>query len=322
MQVSQSYLSCIMQGKLSVYALRLFLQIVRQANEVLEGTLSKQYLQQQADWKSVSCRFAVPILDVLTEGSQHYEEVKAAAVELEKKVVSYYEPSRKAWLSSPIIYNVCIKDGAGIIEFQAAEWIVKLILNFAQGFSHYQFSNAMSLQSSYSLRMYMLTASMSRPVTYKIDFLRKMLGVDDKYQQTRDFLKRCILPAAADLESRKYNGYTVTVQKNRNKLDSVLLTPVKREPTSLEALTAKAGLSAWCDDSLKMYLIQQCDFSARELSANKATLMAFTKLPNWQTIAVAIVDRQRRKRAPKGYVIGAFKSAVKQGIADGVLKSS
>lgn len=322
MQVSQSYLSCIMQGRLSVYALRLFLQIVRQANEVLEGTLSKQFIGQQADYKTVSCRFAVPILDVLSEGSQHYEEVKAAALELEKKVVTYYDSSRKTWLSSPMIYAVAIRDGAGVVEFQAAEWVLKLILNFTQGFSHYQFTNAMQLTSSYSVRLYILTASMSRPITYKIDFLRKMLGVDDKYAQNRDFLKRCILPAAADLESRKLNGFEVVVQKDRGKLDSVLLKPVKREPISVEALTAKAGLSAWCDDSLKMYLIQQCDFSSRELSANKATLMNFCKLPNWQTIIQSIVDRQRAKRAPKGYIIGACKSAVKQGVADGILKSS
>lgn len=320
MQISQSYLSCIMQGKLSVYALRIFLQIVQRSNEVLEGTLSKQYLKQQADYKSVSCRFSVEIRDILTDGSQHYEEVKNAAIELEKKIITYYDPTKKAWLSSPMIYAVVLKDGSGVIEFQAAEWVVKLILNFSQGFSHYQFSNAMMLQSSYSLRLYMLTASLSRPISYKIDFLRKLLGVENKYKQTRDFLKRCIFPVAEDLQDRKLNGFEVVLQKERNKFDSVLLKPIKREETSAQALTAKAGLSAWCDNSLKMYLIQQCDFSARELSANKNTLMMFTKIPNWQELLINIVERQRRKRAPKGYVIGAFKSATRAAIADNIIK--
>lgn len=320
MRVSQSYLSCIMQGKLSIYALRIFLQIVERANEVLEGTLSKQFLRQQADYKSVSCSFSVEIRDILTDGSQHYEEVKQAAVELEKRIITYYDIDKKTWLSSPMIYAVSIKDGGGAIHFQCAEWVVKLILNFTQGFARYQFTNAMQLQSSYSLRMYMLTASMSTPITYKIDFLKKMLGVDEKYKQTRDFLKRCIEPVVEDLKKRNLNGFTTSIVKNRNKIESICLTPVKREPTDENTLVAKAGLTTWCNNSLKTFLLQQCDFSVRELSANKVTLLRFTKLPNWQDLLVAVVERQRKKRAGKSYIIGSLKSIVKAAYVDGILK--
>ena len=170
----------------------------------------------------------------------------------------------------------------------------------------------MSLKTSNAVRMYMLTCSMTRPISYSVEFLKEVLGVPGMYTQTRDFIKRCIEPAAKELEDAGVNGFSFSPEYDGRKVAKILLRPVTRAKKSRKELTAMAGLSAWCPPAMKNYLMMSCGFTSRELSANKTTLFEFSKLQGWQDVLLMIIERQRRKRKSKGYIIAAMKLEIKE----------
>lgn len=323
MMLSQSTSATLMRGNLSVYALRIFVQIVVRANESLEGTLHKQFIHEQADWHRVSRRFDVPIRDIIADSSHNYKVVQDAALELQRQVIQYWDSTSRTWLSSPMIYAVSVQEGSGVLSFAASEWVVKLILDFSQGFNRYELDHVMSLTSAYSVRLYMLMCGCRRQLSLSIEYLRGLLSLQPgQYKQTGDMLKRCVYSAAKDLATRKYNGFDVEVVKRGGKITGVVLHPVKREELSAtQVVAALPGLSA-IDPALKQYLISQCGFSSRELAANKVALVNLVKVPGWQDHLLSVVERARAKRASKGYIINGIKSVYSAAITQGIIQAS
>lgn len=312
MKVYQSYLSAILKGKFSLYEMRLLLEIVRSLQPLMQGVKVHSMISNPICIDGVNLNLSVQIRSVLSDGSKHYDEIKAAARSLESKIVEHYDANTKKWLSSPMIYNVCLDAGTGVIKFSAAKWLMEYIVDMCKGFTVYDFASAMRLSSSYATRLYMIFGSLSRPVSFRIDLLKSILGVEDKYSQTRDFLKRVIDPAIKELEQSKLNGITYSTVYEGRKIVSLQLKPIRRQEQSETELTAMASLSAWCGPVLKSILITRCDFTSKELSAHKSLLMSFGKIPYWQDALMSIIERQRKKRASKGYVIQAMRAVVKE----------
>lgn len=313
MQVVQSYYTSIMRANLSLYETRILLRIVERAQSALHGDPARAHIGQKVSADGVNYNFSIAIKELLSDGSHHYEDVREACSSLADKDVEWYSPDGKQWRKASMIYNVRTDAGSGSVEFSCAKWLIDVILDMTQGFSKYVLESAMSLRSPYAVRLYMLTASMSTPMFIRVEFLRDLLGVENMYSQTRDFIKRCVEPARAELERENVNGFTYEIIKVAGKIAKLRLLPVKREKLTRTELTAKAGLSAWCPASMRNYLMLAGGFSARELSANKNTLFQFSKLPAWEDRLQAIIERQRRGRFGKGYIIGALKSEIKSG---------
>lgn len=310
MTVYQSYLSAIIKGRYSLYECRLFLQIVKAAQPLFSGQRMLQLMHSQVCVDGLNLNLSVQISSILSDGSKHYEDVKDAARSLEAKIVEHYDPVAKVWRSAPLIYNVQMVDNSGVITFSCAKWLMSYIVDLCKGYTSYDIASALSLKSSYSTRLYMIFCSLSQPIVFKIQFFRELFGLSDKYAQPRDFIKRVIDPALAELESEALNAFRYEVVKSGRKIDALKLIPVKRQQKSKTELAAMAGLSAFCDPVLRSILTTRCDFSARELGAHKELLMRFSKLPCWQDHLSLIIERQRRKRASKGYIIASMRSVV------------
>jgi hypothetical protein len=325
MQISQGLHATMIRGKLSLYATRLFIQIVKQCNiYALNGTLSAQFLKKAADWHKVPLVMTVRISDVLTEGSQHYEEVRNACIELEKQILTYYE--NNIWHSSSMIYAVTHQDKSGVIRFEIQDWVVRLILDFSKGFQHYQLEGAMQLKSVYTIKMYMLMANQYSQgkaagkfvMKWSIPALRKYLNCEDQYKLPADFIKRTIEPAQKELEQAGLNGYTYTVIKagdgKRSPITGIHFHPVRREQPKAPKYNEPVNFK------IKDYLMTQCFFTSRELGANSSLLNTFVKIPNYQDHLFAIVERQRAGRKSKGYIINAIKSETQAAAKAGILK--
>lgn len=311
MNVVQSYLTTIMKGNFSLYEIRIFIKIVEQANHILKGTKVSRLLGKSVCADGVNCNLTVPVKEVLTEGSHDYEQIKKSLKALAKKQIEFYDPVKRVWYYTPFISNIRVADGDGLIKFTVAKWLMEYILNFIYGnFSEYNLQAALSLPSAYAVRLYWLTCSMSDPINYSITMLRDMLGVGEKYKINKDFVKRCIDPPQKMLEERKLNGFTYKKGFTKGKCTYITFYPVKREKKEPSQLVAQASLSAWIHPALRQYLTTQCEFTMRELSAQKETMMEFSKIPDWQDKIVEIVNRARRKRAGKGYIINAMRAAL------------
>lgn len=314
MNVVQNYLVSIMRGNFSLYETRLFTKIVLQANTVIKGRRATTLMGKAISADGINANMAIPISDIISDGSHDYESVIDAAGKLQDKTIEYYDRKTKKWTyyRDHLINNVRYTEGSGVIRFTVSMWLLEYILDFIGGnFSMYDFQNALKLPSAYAVRLYWLTCSMTAPVNYPLQMLRDMLGVGDKYRQNRDFIKRCISTPCKLLEKYSLNGFTFRKGTGRGKKACLVFSPVKRQSQSTSQLVAQASISAWVKPHVRNYLLTAAYFDNKELNSNKDTLFQFCKLPDCEDRIVRIVHRSREKSAGKGYIINAMKSSVR-----------
>lgn len=312
MNVIQSYVSAIGGGHMSLYEVRVWLQIVRRAQDILQGRRASTYVYSDADVRAEHLTIEIEFRDVLPKGSKHYEMVKDAIRGLSSHLVEHYSSSTKRWCNSPLVYNSSIETGTGHITICVARWVYEYILDFAHGYRRYYLESAMRLRKANSIVMYMLTCHLQHPITYRIDILKGITGDADNYVNNGDYVRKVIGSSASELERMGVNGYSYNIIKTGCKVAAVCLSPIKREIVPADDLTAQLPLSAVCDYGLKTYLVQQVGFTIRELGAHKDLLHNFGKMPGWQDKLVEIIERQRSRRAGKGYIINGMRSALKE----------
>ena len=314
MNVVQNYLVSIMHGNFSLYETRLFTKIVLQANTVIKGRRASSLMGKAISADGINANMAIPISDIISDGSHDYESVIDAAKKLQDKTIEFYDRKTQKWTyyRDHLINNVRYTEGSGVIRFTVSMWLLEYILDFINGnFSMYDFQSALRLPSAYAVRLYWLTCSMTAPVNYPLQMLRDMLGVGEKYSQNRDFIKRCIAKPCNLLEQYRLNGFTFRKGTGRGKKASLIFSPVKRQTQSSAQLVAQASISAWVKPSVRNYLLTAAYFDNKELSSNKDTLFQFCRLPDCEDRIVKIVHRSREKRAGKGYIINAMKSSIR-----------
>lgn len=326
MNVVQSYLTTVLRGDFSLYEVRIFVKIVEHANKLLQGKTVKEIIQTGITADGITANIKVPIREILTDNSNDYQKVYNACKSLSNKTIELWSAEDGRWMTVPsgdkgtmyyahLIDNIRYQRGSGKITFTSAVWLLRYIVNFVNNqFSVYDLKAALGLPTPYAVRMYWLTCSMTQPVTFAVDTLKKMLGIEGRYETTKDFVKRVLEPPMKILEERKLNGYTFkTVKKNpearTSKVTHITIFPVKRQ-TSQQKLNAQIPLAAACPSKLRVYLIQQCNLTEEDLKKNQKTLYYFSKLQDYEQKIVDICERYRKQRAGVGYLVNAMKSEI------------
>lgn len=310
MEIVQSFIYSFARVKLSLYEQRVMLKIVEQAQVYIKGLWLKENLRKIPHAGS-NVEVSIVIKEILSEGSKHYEDVKEAVRCLERRQFEFFDSSTNTWHCTPIIYNARMKNGSGSIQFFVSDIIYDVILDFSRGFSKYNLEKALQLDSPYAVRLYAMLCSQSHPVTFRLEELKKMFGVEDKYSQTADFIKKIIVPSKSKLDDLKMNSFTFSKLTTGRTITALTFTPIKREDTASAELLAKLPLSAVVLKELKIALMQKFEFSSRELSAHKETLDKFGRIPNWFDKLMSIEHRQKKNDYKKGWVINALRGEVK-----------
>lgn len=308
----QSRIITIFRVDLGLYSLRILMKIIQRAQPLFKSDSMKNLMQQTLCVDGINVNFDLACKDILQDRSHHYELVYHAANQLQKVFVQYTDADKKISCKTGLIYNVRLHERSGIIRFSAARWLMEALVDFSCGYNMYNLECAMQLKSPSAIRMYMLTCSSTQTINYSVDFLKGMLGVDGKYKQTADFIKRCIDPAQKELEEKGFNGFTYTKICKGRKVTALAITPVRRQERTLNSLAAQAGLSFFCHPALRQYLAQECDISSKELGAHKVEINEFCKIPAWSDIIMHIVQNQKKKLAGKGYIFAAIRKEVEK----------
>lgn len=317
MQV-QSTITTLIRGQFTLMELRILLRIVEYAQQPIKGVRCSQYLGTTVPNGFGREQVAIASRDILTDGSNHYEDVRTAAKSLMKKVFEHYDSATNRYRAACLIDDVIITPGEGKIIFSVSPWVMQAILDFSKGFSRYDLHIALQLPTSNAVRFYMLFCGQLHPVLYPIEFLKITLGVQDKYTQTKDFINKVVEASRLQLDRVGANSFTYSRVWQGHKVTGLHFFPAKHETPSNNEVVAKGTLGAFCPVALKSYLQTQCQFTPKELSAHKDLLMQFGDLETWPDDLQYIIENQRKKRAGKGYVINAMKNVVNKahGIID------
>lgn len=321
MKQVQSYMSVMLFGKFSVYQTRIFLKIVQRAQQFFkaEGKRYADFLQQAYSMDGYNVNFAVPVQEIVGEKCHNYQPLKEAIKDMERTWhVEYYDIDKKIWHATPVIFNVTIEEQSGILRFVSANWLIKLIGDFRKfGFRTYDYDVAMSLRNPNTAKLYLLTCSQDKPLTYNLEQMKKWLGVEGTYKRPADFARRCLDPAMKELEQKKVNGFNYEFihereGKKTSPIKGIKLIPIKREKKHIDAAQQRADIETSLPPNVVNYLSVNCGFSIKELARIKADLIAFCRLTDWEWKLTDIITRARQKRRNKGWIIRAIQSEVER----------
>ena len=251
---------------------------------------------------------SVAMRDILSDGDQHYERVMDAFQRLMTRRFSVIDSSNGSWFSTPIVYNVTHDARSGVVHFYVAAKLMGAILDFSKGYRQYSIDTALALPSPVAVRMYILMCGCSSPLTFSVDNLKSMFGVDDKYKQTADFIKKVIEPARKILDDENVTSFHFERIKTGTKVTALKFYPIRRDVKSDNQLAAKISTSIYLNKDLQLYLMRVAGFSLRELSAHKVLLAEFAKINEAMAILADICNRAAKRGRSKGWIISAIRS--------------
>ena len=307
MDIVQSFLFSIGRCNLTIYEQRILCMIVKSARD---RTARKLMKSEMYAWNVDEDNLAISVAmrDILSDGDQHYERVMDAFQRLMTRRFSVIDSSNGSWFSTPIVYNVTHDARSGVVHFYVAAKLMGAILDFSKGYRQYSIDTALALPSPVAVRMYILMCGCSSPLTFSVDNLKSMFGVDDKYKQTADFIKKVIEPARRILDDEGVTSFHFERIKTGTKVTALKFYPIRRDKKSDNQLAAKISTSIYLNKDIQLYLMRVAGFSLRELSAHKVLLAEFAKINEAMAILADICNRAAKRGRSKGWIISAIRS--------------
>lgn len=316
--VFQSWIFTNLRARLNITQTRLLLRIVELSQREIKG---KVISRNMAQWSHTlnGVRVRMPLRSVMAENSKHYGEIRDAIVGLVGVVCHMWSDVNGAWRASGLISDVEIKPRSGMMEFFVADFVWDSILNFSKGFRRYELSKVLALTSPHSMRMYMLVSGQSRPISYKVDQLKALFGVENSYSQTSDFVKKVLRPSAEELAAKCPWSFTWSYIKEGRKVVAITIKPynipLHRDPELERKVLAQKSSVRVSLGCVYDYLRQRMGFSHTEIKPHEDL---FKQLVEYHQDPMAVLaDLNGRRRRPDGtdkgkaWIIGAVRGIVK-----------
>lgn len=308
-EVIQSYLLTTARYDFSADEKRVLTHLVEMFQPMLMGKKLVGKIEQDLfqTW-----HLRLPINQFITDG-QNYKRVRDAIFALNDKKFIYADDEVEEVIriiEMPKAYK------RGEIQFCLNPKIVDCFLNMSKGFSKYQLDVSLSFKSVYTMRLYELLASQTKPISYKIDDLKTIFGVADKYKLNADFIRRVIKTAQTELTKKSPITFTYKVSK-RGRTYYKITFSVIHQPQHQNEDVERNKLNRIVDTSLVLrrelyrYLKNTCGFEDRELKNNLTLFDGAIDLMGKDKLLTKIREiwgRARTADNPKGYLINALKS--------------
>ena len=341
-EVIESYIFSTSRRNLSVYSERLLMRIV----EIAQRQLSGVNFRDGVDIGQVSigplgdARLEIPIKSLLGDGNTNYSKAKAAIVELMNSPYFAERPKFKA--GKPVydengelefefighqILNDCevnVKPGIAVVNVNENTW--KAVLDFSKGFRKFDLNAALALSKSCSTRMLRLISNQKGPITYTIDSLRRMWGMEDIYPDTSNFIRRTIDVAKVELDEKAPWSFTyvknTNMESSENKgrrgkkaITSITFFPVKKvvnQPTS-SMLQMIGSPRAVLGEDLFDLLKNKFDFTVDGMKHNLVLFEAARRAGlDLDDFLRGIAPSALRAVNPQGYVINSITRTLKE----------
>ena len=149
--------------------------------------------------------------------------------DLRKKPIYFREEKKNKkgnlWGAYGFINGYEYDDELGIFNIEASEKIYKLLKEYLKmGYTPVNVQIWLSLNNSYAQRFYdllRLWSGTKDTVNYKIEEIKELLMLDDKYSKYNDFKRRVILPAIKELNETGYFEIDFKENKVGRKVESI-----------------------------------------------------------------------------------------------------
>lgn len=326
----QSFKMTTIRNSFGVYGQRTITRLVEASQHLLEGKRIGDcvtYHIEKSEWGDV--RVKMPISAILRKGDEaNHPEAKRQLKKLVGLPLEYEAPNGD-WVCTTLISKVIFSktNGEATLTIQPEIW--EAILDFSKGFRRFEIEKALDLRSAYSMRLYQLLSGQERPLSYNIVALKKMLGVEKKYNRPSDFIKRVIIPAKEELD--KVSPYTFDFKpvlennggRGRGTISGITFYPYfqpKNRDIELEQKQDFGKLkrnypgAVSLPKSIENYLTHTAGFTMVGIKNNTELLLqAVNHITDFENIFLRkVVGNSRKAKNPQGYIIKAIRSELKQ----------
>lgn len=149
--------------------------------------------------------------------------------ELRKKPIFFKEEKKNKkgslWGAYGFINGYYYDDELGSFNIEASEKIHEILKEYLKmGYTPINVQIWLSLNNSYAQRFYDLLRLWSNTktvITYKVEEIKELLMLEDKYDRYNDFKRRVIIPAIKELNSTGYFEIDIKENKIGRKVDSI-----------------------------------------------------------------------------------------------------
>lgn len=305
-QVVQSYIVTTALYDFNVYEKRVLYNLVKLAQSQLEGIKLSENLYRIEHTMGDIIHVELPLSDFLTDrDDKNHSRVKSALKSLHQKTFTYNDEG--SWECISIIANPKIRLRSSRVSFVVDTRVWDVLLDFSKGFSRYNLEIAFRLESPYSMRFYEMLSSQKEPITYSIDSLRKEFRLEDKYSLTKDFIRRVVMSAKAELDQKSPVTFTFTAQKTGRKITHIIFFPVKQEAKRphddffKEAIRRYGIANGLSKDEMRF--LREIGFTDNGIRNNLPLLMECSKYLDLIYELALIKGKAREKRNPCGWCI-------------------
>lgn len=308
--VIQSYIITAAKYDFSVYEKRILFRLVELCQSQLKGQKLDSRFKISNDLYDDKC-ITMPISAFLKDDKdKNYTRVKEALRSLKYKEFEYEDDD--IWQLISIIESPRIMKRSEFVEFRIDKKIYGAILDFSKGFRKLELKTAMSFESTYTMRFYELFSEKKEPIEYRIDHLKAMFKLEDKYSRINDFFKRVIDPAKKELDKSSPYSFEFKPIKKGRKITSIKFYPIfntKNRDPEIESKKLKKQLSpAWELDKMTIdYLKQNYYFSSKEIQVQIDLFRFAERKLDFILFLSSMKHKCENKIKPKGYLINAIK---------------
>lgn len=177
----------------------------------------------------------------LPDGSTHFDRVKEAMTNLNDKVIDI-EDRRGTWARVRLFEmpSILSYDHA---HFTVNSFLVEYFIDLSRGYRRFNYDVAFNFRSVYSSRIYILLSGQTSSMpAVPIPYLKKIFGIEERYRDDRDFVRRVIQAAKKELDLKSPLTFDYKLEKRHNG-KSVKFYPKKKNTNQLKQITVHGKLT-------------------------------------------------------------------------------
>jgi len=244
------------------------------------------------------------------EDDKNHKRIKEAFKSLEDKSFMYEDED--IITSIRLVRKFEINKRSGFVRFSLDLPIYSALIDFSKGYKKYELQTAMRFESIYSMRFYELMSGQKEPIEFKIETLKNMFSISDKYKRVNDFLRYVLDVAKRELDESSPYSFDYEPQKQGRSYHSILFYPKynpKNRDSELERkdLQKQVSLSWDLPKNVVDYLKHNFEFTSDGIKNNIDLFKLANEKIDLVSFLATMKGKVRASKNPQGYIIGAIK---------------
>jgi plasmid replication initiation protein len=205
-----------------------------------------------------------------------------------------------------------INKRSGFVRFSLDLPIYSALIDFSKGYKKYELQTAMQFESVSAMRFYELMSGLKEPIEFKIETLKEMFSISDKYKRVNDFIQFVLDVAKKELDEKSPYSFNYEPKKQGRAYHSIIFFPKfnpnnRDEELERKSLQKQVSLSWDLPKNVVDYLKHNFNFTTDGIKNNIDLFKSANNKFDLIQFLAEIKGKTRNSDNPQGYVIGAIR---------------